>query len=189
MIFAGSHISSAGGYCAMARQAEKLGREHVRVLHAQPARRERQSARRGRRRCVLRAGAGAGARKTGRARAVHLQPRGREARSCGSLPVNAMREDLDRLEYTPGHYYNFHPGSHVGQGSDAGVALIAEGLDRVLEPGRSTLVLLETMAGKGSEVGRTFEELRAIIDRVAHPELARRVPRHLPCVGTRATTS
>lgn len=85
--------------------------------------------------------------------------------------VNAMREDLDRLEYTPGHYYNFHPGSHVGQGSDAGVALIAEGLDRVLEPGRSTLVLLETMAGKGSEVGRTFEELRAIIDRVAHPEL------------------
>ena len=80
--------------------------------------------------------------------------------------VNAMREDLDRLEYTPGHYYNFHPGSHVGQGTEAGIAYIAEGLNAILRPEQSTTVLLETMAGKGSEVGGTFESLRAILDRV-----------------------
>lgn len=79
---------------------------------------------------------------------------------------NAMADDLRRMEFTPGNYYNFHPGSHVGQGSQAGIALIAETLNAVLEPQQTTTVLLETMAGKGSEVGRTFEELAAIIDQV-----------------------
>lgn len=83
----------------------------------------------------------------------------------------AMREDLERMESLPGNYYNFHPGSHVGQGVDEGIRLICEGLNEVLEPGQSTIVLLETMAGKGSEVGRTFEELARIIDGVGHDEL------------------
>lgn len=83
---------------------------------------------------------------------------------------NAMAEDLSRLEYLPGTYYNFHPGSHVKQGTDAAIPMIADVLNQVLRPEQSTLVLLETMAGKGSEVGRTFEELRAILDRVALQE-------------------
>ena len=81
-----------------------------------------------------------------------------------------IEDDLKRMEYTPGNYYNFHPGSHVGQGAEAGIALIAEALNEVLTPEQSTTVLLETMAGKGSEVGRSFEELREILDRVTLQE-------------------
>ena len=77
-----------------------------------------------------------------------------------------IADDLRRMEYLPGNYYNFHPGSHVGQGADQGVAMIAEVLNETLRPDQKTTVLLETMAGKGSEVGRTFEELRQILDRV-----------------------
>ena len=75
-------------------------------------------------------------------------------------------DDLQRLEHLPGNYYNFHPGSHVGQGLEAGIEVIAAALNELLYPEQQTTVLLETMAGKGSEVGRSFEELRAIIDRV-----------------------
>ena len=77
-----------------------------------------------------------------------------------------MADDLKRLELTPGNYYNFHPGSHVGQGTETGIAKIAEILNEVLTEEQSTTVLLETMSGKGSEIGRNFEELREIIDRV-----------------------
>ena len=83
----------------------------------------------------------------------------------------AMREDLERMELMPGHLYNFHPGAHVKQGADEGIRLICEGLNDVLEPGQATTVLLETMAGKGTEVGRSFEELARIIDGVKHDEL------------------
>lgn len=78
----------------------------------------------------------------------------------------AMADDLRRMEFTPHSYYNFHPGSHVKQGVDVGIAMIAEVLNEVLSPEQSTIVLLETMAGKGTEIGRSFEELAAIIDRV-----------------------
>lgn len=77
-----------------------------------------------------------------------------------------MKDDLRRLEYTPGNCYNFHPGSHVKQGSETGIAYIAEMLNKILKPEQTTTVLLETMSGKGSEVGRNFEELREILDRV-----------------------
>ena len=77
-----------------------------------------------------------------------------------------MVDDLKRLELTPGNYYNFHPGSHVGQGEETGIAKIAEILNEVLTKEQSTTVLLETMSGKGSEVGRNFQELRQIIDQV-----------------------
>lgn len=79
---------------------------------------------------------------------------------------NTMADDLERLEYTPGNVYNFHPGSHVKQGTETGIRLIAETLNAILKPEQSTIVLLETMAGKGSEVGSRFEELREILDRV-----------------------
>lgn len=79
---------------------------------------------------------------------------------------NTMADDLKRMEYTPGNYYNFHPGSHVQQGVEIGTNYIIEMLNQVLTKEQTTTVLLETMAGKGSEIGRTFEEIKAIIDRV-----------------------
>ena len=83
-----------------------------------------------------------------------------------SFSKEMLLDDLKRMEYTPYNYYNFHPGSHVGQGAETGIALIAEALNEALKPEQTTTVLLETMAGKGTEVGRTFEELREILDRV-----------------------
>ena len=84
--------------------------------------------------------------------------------------LQTMADDLARLEYLPGNYYNFHPGSHVGQGVETGIELIAKTLDAVISENCATTVLLETMAGKGSEVGGSFEELREILDRVRRPE-------------------
>ena len=92
--------------------------------------------------------------------------------ACSAKPetrefaLNTMRDDLMRMEYTPGQYYNFHPGSHVGQGVEVGIDLIIKQLNAVLTKDMTTTVLLETMAGKGSEIGRSFEELKAIIDGV-----------------------
>ena len=92
--------------------------------------------------------------------------------ACGAeervreFALETMADDLARMEYLPGNYYNFHPGSHVKQGAETGIRLIAETLNAVLRPEQRTTVLLETMAGKGSEVGRSFEELKEILDRV-----------------------
>lgn len=91
---------------------------------------------------------------------------------CSAAPAlrdfarRTMADDLARLEFTPGNLYNFHPGSHVRQGADVGISYIADMLNEILKPDQTTTVLLETMSGKGSEVGRTFEELKAIIDKV-----------------------
>ena len=79
---------------------------------------------------------------------------------------NMMKEDLERMEYLPGNMYNFHPGSHVGQGTEKGIEYISKALNEVLTENQTTTVLLETMAGKGSEIGRTFEELKMIMDKV-----------------------
>ena len=86
--------------------------------------------------------------------------------SIRDFALRTMRDDLDRLAHLPESMYNFQPGSHVSQGAEKGIELIADLLNRVLTPEQPTMVLLETMSGKGSEVGRNFEELRAIIDRV-----------------------
>lgn len=83
-----------------------------------------------------------------------------------AFALEMMTDDLRRMEYTPGAMYNFHPGSHVGQGVDIGIDYIAELLNKVLTKEQTTTVLLETMAGKGSEIGRSFEEIRQIIDKV-----------------------
>ena len=84
--------------------------------------------------------------------------------------ARTMADDLQRMEATPGNLYNFHPGSHVGQGTEAGITMIADMLNGLLRPEQTTTVLLETMAGKGSEVGGRFEELREILDRVTLKE-------------------
>lgn len=86
--------------------------------------------------------------------------------SIRQFGMDMLADDLQRMEYTPNQYYNFHPGSHVKQGTEIGIAQITETLNKVLFPEQTTTVLLETMAGKGSEIGRNFEELRAILDRV-----------------------
>ena len=80
--------------------------------------------------------------------------------------LETMADDLVRMEYVPGNCYTFHPGSHVGQGAEEGIRLIADTLNQILKPEQTTTVLLETMSGKGSEVGKSFEEIRAILDRV-----------------------
>ena len=77
-----------------------------------------------------------------------------------------MADDMQRLEYLDGVLYNFHPGSHVGQGAEEGIRLITEVINKVVKPGHKTTILLETMAGKGTEVGGRFEELKKIIDGV-----------------------
>ena len=77
-----------------------------------------------------------------------------------------LADDLERMQFVPGNYYNFHPGSHVGQGTEKAIPMIADALNNALKPEHDTIVLLETMAGKGSEVGRTFDELAEIISRV-----------------------
>lgn len=92
--------------------------------------------------------------------------------ACAAKPYlrefakNSMREDLERMEYIPGNMYNFHPGSHVKQGMDQGIEYIIDCLNEVIFPGMKTTVLLEAMAGKGTEVGSKFEELARIIDGV-----------------------
>ena len=96
--------------------------------------------------------------------ACSAEPKTRE------FALMAMADDLQRMEYLPGSMYNFHPGSHVGQGAEKGIELIAELLNTILKPEQTTTVLLETMSGKGSEVGRSFEELKQILDLVALQE-------------------
>ncbi|AHF06561.1 deoxyribonuclease IV [Desulfitobacterium metallireducens] len=84
--------------------------------------------------------------------------------------AQVMADDLARMEYLPNNLYNFHPGSHVGQGVDVGIELITSLLNMLLKPEQTTTVLLETMAGKGTEVGRTFEELKRILDGITLSE-------------------
>lgn len=79
---------------------------------------------------------------------------------------NILKDDMERMEYFPGNYYNFHPGAHVGQGAEEAIPIIADALNHAIKPDQSTVVLLETMAGKGSEVGRNFEELERVIELV-----------------------
>ena len=83
-----------------------------------------------------------------------------------AFATNVLCDDLRRMASLPGNYYNFHPGSHVGQGTDTGIAQICDALKKALEPNYPVTVLLETMAGKGSEIGGKFEELKAIMDGV-----------------------
>ena len=97
--------------------------------------------------------------------------------SAREFAIMCLAEDLERMEATPGQYYNMHPGSHVGQGAQKGIELIVDALCQAMFAEQTTTVLLETMAGKGTEVGRSFEEIAAIIAGVAErrPELAGRL--------------
>ena len=86
--------------------------------------------------------------------------------SIRNFTKRTMIDDINRMEYLPGNYYNFHPGSHTGQGIEKGIEMISESLNEIISEGQTTIILLETMSGKGSEVGGRFQELKEIIDRV-----------------------
>lgn len=165
MLYIGSHISAAKGYAAMGKQALKLGANTFAFFTRNP--------RGGKAKEIDQTDVDkflqiAEEHAFGRlvAHAPYTMNACAAKEEIRSFAKEMMEDDLKRMEYTPGNYYNFHPGSHVGQGSDAGIAMIADLLNEVLQPEQSTTVLLETMAGKGSEVGRKFEELAGILERV-----------------------
>ena len=168
MLYIGCHLSSSKGFAAMGRQALELGANTFQFFTRNP---------RGSRAKDLDEADAAALRDLMAERAfgpiVAHAPY--TLNLCGAEEHNrlfareTMADDLRRLEHLPGQLYNFHPGSHVGQGIETGIGLIAQGLNAILRPEQTTTVLLETMAGKGSEVGGRFEELRAILDRVALP--------------------
>lgn len=165
MLLLGCHLSAAKGYAYMGREAVSIGANTFQFFTRNP--------------------------RGGSAKALDPEDvtRFRDFAAQAGIPVilahapytlngcsgdenvrrfarETMADDLRRMEATPGNLYNFHPGSHVGQGVEAGIMLIAQMLNQTLFPEMTTTVLLETMAGKGSEVGGRFEELREILDRV-----------------------
>lgn len=165
MLTIGAHLSASKGYTAMLKQAQEIGANTFQFFTRNP--------------------------RGGSAKAIDekdvetflalmksqnfpviLAHAPYTLNCCSAKPetrefaLNTFADDLKRMEYTPNQLYNFHPGSHVGQGEEVGIEQIAEILNKVLFPEMTTTVLLETMAGKGTEIGRSFEELRAIIDRV-----------------------
>ena len=169
MLYLGCHLSSSKGFAAMGRTALSIGANTFQFFTRNP-----------------RGGAAKAIDPEDAAALCAMQENGTLGRIVAHAPytLNAcakeektlefarqtMADDLRRMEYVPGNSYNFHPGSHVGQGIAAGVEKIAAVLNEVMFDGQRTTVLLETMAGKGSEVGGRFEELRGILDRAKYPQ-------------------
>ena len=165
MINIGCHLSSSGGFLAMGKHATELGADTFAFFTRNPR--------------------GGSAKEIDPADAKALVDYMQQnhfgklvahapytMNVCAAKPDirefsrNVLKDDIKRMEYVPGNYYNFHPGSHVGQGAEEAIPMIADALNDAMFEDQQTIVLLETMAGKGSEVGRNFEELKAIIDRV-----------------------
>ena len=169
MLHIGCHLSFSGGYLAMGKEALALGADTFAYFTRNPR--------------------GGGAKAVDEADAAALRELLAEnsfaplvvhapytynlcsdKESVRTFAKDSLEEDLHTLELLPGNYLNFHPGSHMKQGAEAGIAMIADALNAIMFDGMHTTVLLETMAGKGSEVGGRFEEIRAIIDRVERQE-------------------
>lgn len=169
MIYIGNHLSTTGGFTAMGRNALKLGADTFAFFTRNPR---------------------GGSAKEIDPKDVQGLVEIMEANGFGPLVAHApytmnlcsakadvrefalgmLKDDMQRMEYLPGNYYNFHPGSHTGQGVETGVEQIVAALDEAMFEEMQTTILLETMAGKGSEVGANFGELRMILDRVRMPE-------------------
>ena len=164
-MYIGNHLSSAKGYEAMGKQAVRLGGETFAFFTRNP---RGGKAKEIKPEDVEKFLEIAKEQHFGKivAHAPYTMNACAAKEDIRELAYTMFTDDLKRMEYTPGNYYNFHPGSHVGQGAETGITLITELLNQVLHPEQTTTVLLETMAGKGSEVGRNFEELQAIIERV-----------------------
>lgn len=165
MLRIGCHLSSSKGFLAMGREAVKIGANTFQFFTRNP--------RGGKAKELDLADVGAYlefAKEHGIAQILAHAPYTLNAcakdEGLRRFAYETMCDDLQRLSHIPGSMYNFHPGSHVKQGVEIGIAYISEMLNRINAHGYDTMILLETMAGKGSEMGRNFEELRAIIDRV-----------------------
>lgn len=165
MIYIGNHLSSSKGFLAMGKAATKLGANTFAFFTRNP--------RGGSAKEIIPEDAKAlceymAENNFGKlvAHAPYTMNVCAAKEDIRKFSLDMLKDDLQRMEYVPGNYYNFHPGSHVGQGESMGIDLIADALNQALFEGQNTTVLLETMAGKGSEVGRNFEELIAIIDKV-----------------------
>ena len=165
MNYIGCHLSASAGYLAMVKTAEYIGANTFAFFTRNPrgskAKKEDPAD-------AARAVAALKEKNFGPlvahgAYTMNLCTKDPEARA---FAADVLADDLRRMAAIPGQYYNFHPGSHVGQGMEAGIDYIAQALKKALEPGYPVTVLLEAMAGKGSEVGGRFEELKAIIDAV-----------------------
>ena len=165
MFFAGCHLSAAGGYTAMVRTAESIGANTFAFFTRNPRGSKAKAedpADASRASALLREGQ-FGPLVAHGAYTMNLCTADPEARA---FAAQILEDDLRRMAAVPGQYYNFHPGSHVGQGVDAGVMYISQALRSALRHDYPVTVLLETMAGKGSEIGGRFEELKAILDAV-----------------------
>lgn len=165
MLKLGCHLTSSKGYENMGRQALKINADTFQFFTRNPRGAKAKEIDEADVKRFLSLAAESGIDKIVAHAPYTLNPCSAEQKTR-DFAFMTMEDDLRRMEYTPGNYYNFHPGSHVGQGVEAGIEMIADLLNRILKPEQTTIVLLETMAGKGSEVGSRFEELRAIIDRV-----------------------
>lgn len=165
MLRIGCHLSSSKGYVSMAKDAERIQANTFQFFTRNP--------RGGNAKAIVPSDV---EEFLNRAKLQDLSPILAHApytlNACSAdenlrdFAKRTMADDLQRMEYTPGNLYNFHPGSHVKQGVDVGIQYIAEMLNEILKPEQTTTVLLETMAGKGTEIGRSFQELRQILDLV-----------------------
>ena len=165
MLIIGSHISFSKGYEDMGKQAVELGANtfafftrnprggSIKALDVKDAKRFVEFAKENNFGKIV-------------AHAPYTMNPCAQKEELRKFAKEAMAEDLSRMENIPGNYYNFHPGSHVGQGEKIGIEYIAELLNEVLKPDQSTTVLLETMAGKGTEIGKSFEQLQQILEKV-----------------------
>ena len=170
MRYIGCHLSTSGGSLNMVRTAQSIGANTFAFFTRNPrgsqARKEDPADSAAA--MAAMAEAGFGKLVAHGAYTMNLCTKDPEARAHA---VSVLCDDLRRMAALPGNFYNFHPGSHVGQGTDTGIAQISDALKQALAPGYPVTVLLETMAGKGSEIGGRFEELRAILDAVGSPNL------------------
>ena len=168
--YLGCHLSATGGYAAMVRTAQSIGANTFAFFTRNPRgskAKAENSADAAAAMELLRDGS-FGPLVAHGAYTMNLCTADADARA---FACDVLCDDLRRMAALPGQYYNFHPGSHVGQGTDAGIDYIAAALKKAMEPDYPVTVLLETMAGKGSEIGGKFEELKAIIDAVGSDQI------------------
>ena len=165
MINIGCHLSIASGYEKMGKDALKIGANTLAFFTRNPRGGKAKEIDKKDVEAFLKIADDNGFAKLVAHAPYTLNPASKDE-NTRNFALMAMKEDLVRMEYTPGNYYNFHPGSHVGQGKEKGIQLISDLLNQVLTKEQTTTVLLETMAAKGTEVGGTFEEIKEIIDRV-----------------------
>ena len=165
MKYIGCHLSASAGNLAMVRTAQKIGANTFAFFTRNPrgSRAKKEDPEDSAKAMAALQEGGFGKLVAHGAYTMNLCTADPEARA---FAAEVLCDDLRRMAVLPGQYYNFHPGSHVGQGLEAGIDYIAQALKQALEPGYPVTVLLETMAGKGSEIGGRFEELKAILDAV-----------------------